>query len=137
MYRVSIILTALLMLSGCGDFTAPTAPSPPQVQAPEAIPTAHHRQSRSDVPDYAVEAWRYVHEHGQSPEGFEGGRTFGNYEGHLPDRDDSGKRIRYQEWDVHPHEQRVNRGAERVVTGSDGSAWYTGDHYQTFIPIRE
>ena len=26
----------------------------------------------------------------------------------------------------------VNRGAERIVKGSDGSTQYTGDHYRTF-----
>jgi len=29
----------------------------------------------------------------------------------------------------------VNRGAERIVTGSDGRAWYTGDHYQHFTEM--
>jgi hypothetical protein len=26
--------------------------------------------------------------------------------------------------------------AERIITGSDGSAWYTTDHYHTFHRIR-
>jgi guanyl-specific ribonuclease Sa len=29
----------------------------------------------------------------------------------------------------------VDRGAERLVTGSDGSAWFTADHYRTFLLI--
>lgn len=28
------------------------------------------------------------------------------------------------------------RDATRIVTGSDGSAWYTDDHYATFTQIR-
>jgi guanyl-specific ribonuclease Sa len=29
----------------------------------------------------------------------------------------------------------VDRGAERLVTGDDGSAWFTANHYQTFFLI--
>ena len=36
-------------------------------------------------------------------------------------------------WDVHPYKKGVNRGSERVVTGSDGSSYYTQDHYMTFV----
>ncbi|MGO9868230.1 MAG: ribonuclease domain-containing protein [Rhodomicrobium sp.] len=42
----------------------------------------------------------------------------------------------YQEWDVNPRVPGVNRGAQRLVTGSDGSAYYTDDHYKTFTQIR-
>ena len=47
-----------------------------------------------------------------------------------------GKAISYQEWDVNPKVHNVNRGAERLVTGSDGSAYYTSDHYRTFTKVR-
>ena len=50
--------------------------------------------------------------------------------------DKSGQRVRYREWDVNPLRPGVNRGAERLVTGSDGSAHYTRDHYETFLEIR-
>lgn len=45
------------------------------------------------------------------------------------------KAITYREWDVNPKIKGVDRGEERLVTGSDGSAYYTADHYQTFIHI--
>ena len=54
----------------------------------------------------------------------------------MPKTDANGKPITYREWDVNPSQPGVNRGAERLVTGSDGSAWYTSDHYQTFTRIR-
>ncbi|WP_425552676.1 ribonuclease domain-containing protein [Kribbella alba] len=38
--------------------------------------------------------------------------------------------------DVNPKVKGVDRGSERLVTGSDGSAWYTTDHYQSFFPVR-
>ncbi|WLP92366.1 ribonuclease domain-containing protein [Gordonia sp. NB41Y] len=78
---------------------------------------------------------------GQWPEaanapGTKGGVTFRNSEGRLPRTSASGQRITYQEWDVNPKQQGRSRDAERIVTGSDGTAWYTADHYQTFNRIR-
>ena len=54
----------------------------------------------------------------------------------LPRRDDNGRAVTYQEWDVNRHVAGVNRGAERLITGSDGAAYYTSDHYRTFTKIR-
>ncbi|MFL5342761.1 MAG: ribonuclease domain-containing protein [Gemmataceae bacterium] len=83
---------------------------------------------------------RYIDEHHHAPDRYEGGRTFHNAgrdgERELPATDAGGKVIRYQEWDVNPKEPGVNRGAERLVTGSDGSAYYTADHYRTFRKVR-
>ena len=50
-------------------------------------------------------------------------------------KDAENKRIRYSEWDVHPKVQGQNRGPERLITGSDHSAYYTRDHYKTFLKI--
>lgn len=41
----------------------------------------------------------------------------------------------YQEWDVHPFVAGQNRGPERVITGSDGTSYYTSDHYANFTRI--
>lgn len=54
----------------------------------------------------------------------------------LPTTDAAGKPITYQEWDVNPRGSGLDRDAERIITGSDGSAWYTTDHYQSFHRIR-
>jgi len=53
----------------------------------------------------------------------------------LPRQDAKGNSITYREWDVNPY-TGANRGPERLVTGSDGSAWYTTDHYNSFVRIR-
>ncbi|MBT0993544.1 hypothetical protein KIN34_04500 [Cellulomonas sp. DKR-3] len=37
-----------------------------------------------------------------------------------------------EEWDVNPYTKGVDRGSERIVTGSDGSTYYTSDHYISF-----
>jgi dienelactone hydrolase len=88
------------------------------------------------VPAKAAQVLRHVDEEGRAPDGYEGGRTFLNLEKLLPGTDSRGRRIKYREWDVNPLRPGVNRGAERLVTGSDGSAYYTGDHYRSFKKIR-
>ncbi len=37
---------------------------------------------------------------------------------------------------MNPKKNGQGRDAERIVTGNDGSAWYTLDHYDTFVRIR-
>lgn len=88
------------------------------------------------VSDKVASVLRHVDRHDTAPAGHEGGRTFENRERRLPARDDAGRPVQYREWDVNPHRPGVNRGAERLITGTDGSAWYTDDHYRTFKRIR-
>ena len=89
-----------------------------------------------NVPEKALRVLKYVRENGEAISGYVGGRRFGNFEGLLPKKDASGKRIEYQEWDVNPKIQGKNRGAERLVTGSDGKGYYTSDHYGSFLEVK-
>jgi ribonuclease T1 len=89
------------------------------------------------IPDYVVATLRYIKEHSVAPENYVGGRKFGNYENYLPEKTNNKQSINYQEWDVHPKVRGQNRGAERLVTGSDGRSWFTKDHYKSFIEIKE
>lgn len=63
---------------------------------------------------------------------YAGGRVFNN--GAQPD----GNKLpylagqTYQEWDITPCVLGQNRGAERIITSSDGKAYYTNDHYNNF-----
>jgi guanyl-specific ribonuclease Sa len=68
--------------------------------------------------------------------GTKGGRPYENENEHLPTTDASGKPITYQEWDANPKVPAQSRDDERIVTVSDGSAWYTPDHYKTFQRLR-
>lgn len=91
------------------------------------------------VPQAALDVAIYADAHGGAAQpGFAGNRPFyDNGNGaDLPDRDSSGRRIRYREYDVHPLRDGVPRGSERVVLGSDGSAYYTSDHYKHFKKFR-
>ena len=92
--------------------------------------------SPKSVPEKAMTVLKYVDKHDQAMEGYEGGRNFGNFEKLLPMSDEKGRKIKYREWDVNPLRQGVNRGPERLVTGSDGSAFYSADHYKSFVKIR-
>ena len=119
-------MASLMGLGACGrEAPRPQAP-PARVQAPP--------QDR--IPPAVRETLAYVRQHGYAAPGYVGGRVFGNYEGALPRYDAKRKRILYREWDVQPMAERRHRGAERLVTGSDGRAWYTGDHDRTFTEVK-
>lgn len=119
-----VCAAALLLPSGCGPQAA--APAPVQIQAAVQDP----------IPVHARETLAYVRQHGYAPPGYVGGRVFGNYEGQLPRYNLKRKRIEYREWDVRPRAEGRNRGSERLVTGNDGRAWYTADHYRTFLEVK-
>jgi len=82
----------------------------------------------------------YILAHSEPPPETVGGRDYRNLgldDGEiLPRLDSSGRPIRYREWDVNPKVPGRNRGAERLITGSDGRVYYTKDHYATFQRIR-
>jgi len=90
---------------------------------------------KTNIPDYVFWVLDYVTIHHKAPEGFVGGRTFMNREKSLPVKTFEGTPISYREWDVHRKLSGQNRGPERLVTGSDRKAYYTQDHYKTFIPV--
>jgi RHS repeat-associated protein len=119
-------------------------------EAAQAAREAEERAAREaaaqrNLPQKARDATEWVDNNGGSANapprpGYTGGRTFQN-DGRgggalLPQADANGTPITYREWDVNPRTPGVNRGAERVVTGSDGNSYYTNDHYQTFTRIK-
>ena len=93
------------------------------------------------TPANARSTLEYVRENGTAPQGYKGGGTFAN-DGRgggqvLPTEDASGNPVTHKEWDVNPYQQGVDRGGQRLVTGSDGSAYYTDNHYKTFTQVPE
>jgi len=97
---------------------------------------AERREAPRDIPAKAVKVLSWIDDKGEAMTGYQGGRTFLNIERVLPQGDKNGKRIKYREWDVNPLMRGVNRGAERLVTGSDGTAYFTDDHYRSFKKVR-
>jgi guanyl-specific ribonuclease Sa len=144
--KVSPMLTALLfawLQVGCSPSQVGEVPpstqqireDEPLAERPKSGVTAHH-DLPAGVPSKVARVLHDIDTGHKAPPGYEGGRTFHNEEKRLPQKDKKGNAISYQEWDVNPKVQGVNRGAERLVTGSDGSAYYTNDHYRTFTKIR-
>ena len=92
--------------------------------------------SNTSIPAKVLKVLEYIKKNNEAPAGYVGGRTFQNRERILATKDANGSKIKYQEWDVNPKKQGKNRGAERLITGSDGRAWYTEDHYQSFVEVK-
>ena len=127
---VWIILALLLLLLGIRLFQERAlAPESPAAQVSDSA------SKEQNAPSYVLEVLRQVRATQKAPSGYVGGRNFENRERRLPGEDPFKQPIRYREWDVHPRQTGKNRGAERLVTGSDHSAWYTSDHYKTFKRI--
>jgi RHS repeat-associated protein len=98
-------------------------------------------EAAAGIPKNALNTLKAIRETGEAPAGYRGGSEFLN-DGRgggqvLPGADAQGNAVSYREWDVNPQQPGVNRGAERLVTGSDGSAYFTGDHYKTFTKVPE
>jgi guanyl-specific ribonuclease Sa len=157
---LSFGVAVTFVLSGCAQSPPETgrfeeeqeSHKKPHAHHPEGNqPSEHHRHetgTRSErsgetagaVAEKARTVLASIDEHNEAPQGYEGGRVFHNYassgEQELPRHDDRGRPIAYREWDVNPKLEGVNRGTERLITGSDGSAYVTVDHYKTFTRIR-
>jgi ribonuclease T1 len=66
---------------------------------------------------------------GEPLPGYAGGKTFQNRERRLPGG-------RYKEYDVNRRQPGRSRDAERlVIEQGTGKAYYTDDHYRTFLPL--
>ena len=112
----------------------PGSPSPPSITgedggiAPPIVTSPAPRPPA--VLDRAREVLVAIEGRGGAPlPGYVGGREFHNRERRLPPG-------RYREYDVHPRVAGQDRGPERlVVDRTTGRAYYTADHYRTFVPL--
>jgi ribonuclease T1 len=101
----------------------------------DKIDNDYQSNKQNKIPQKVYEVLKYIEENGTAPDGYVGGRKFGNYEKQLPQKDENGLQINYFEWDVNPKQKGRNRGAERLVTGSNAKAYFTKNHYKSFIEI--
>lgn len=92
--------------------------------------------NKKDISQNVLKVLKAIQEYGKPIEGYVGGRKFGNYEGLLPKKDNVGRKINYQEWDIYPKIEGKNRGAERLITGSDKKVYFTQNHYKSFVEIK-
>ena len=88
------------------------------------------RPSLRTAPQKAYDLLQRLEERNGSPlPGYVGGREFQNRERRLP-------RGHYREYDINPMIRGRSRDAERIVIEQrTGKAYYTGDHYRTFVPL--
>jgi ribonuclease T1 len=91
----------------------------------------------TQIPSVAYQTFEYIQKNNRAPKGYVGGRRFGNYEQLLPKTNAQNELLRYREWDIYPSKKGENRGAERLVTSSDGVAYYTADHYHSFTLLED
>lgn len=115
-----------------------TTTAPPSPGQNENTPNNNTNDNNNDaaIPQKVYDVLKYIRANNHAMDGYVGGRVFTNREKIVPQEDANGNPINYQEWDVNPKVQGQNRGTERILTGSDGRAWYTNDHYQSFKEIK-
>jgi guanyl-specific ribonuclease Sa len=84
----------------------------------------------STLPPQAAETVRLIERGGPFPYPHNDGVVFHNNEGHLPAEPDG----YYHEYTV-PTPGSPTRGPRRLIEGKDGTFYYTGDHYQSFVIV--
>ena len=146
MYGMVVVLAGLLFygLTGSSNAGSSYEPPIPPTSGPSVQsvgPALHnatppldrqvHRAAKDPL-QKAKDLLKAIRQHGGNAlPGYVGGRVFQNRERRLP----SG---RYREYDVNPKVRGRSRDAERIVIEQDtGRAYYTGNHYRTFIPLNE
>ena len=121
--------------------TEPTVPSASIPSGQSAAPALQdatrpldrqlHRVAK-DPPQRAKDLLEAIQQHEGKPlPGYIGGRAFQNRERRLP-------LGHYREYDVNPKIRGRPRDAERIVIEQNtGRAYYTDNHYRTFMPLNE
>lgn len=107
--------------SGKASTSAGLAPTRATTDLPTVTP--------AELPPEAVTTLTLIANGGPFPYSKDGA-TFGNREGELPAR----KSGFYREYTVKTPGSS-DRGARRIVAGSDGSRFYTDDHYDSFEEV--
>lgn len=139
-YAVTAVAEAgTATMTGALAAKAATALGAKQAAKAAAASASKAAVAASKVPSKFTDTLKTIQDTGKAPAGFKGGSTFAN-DGRaggqvLPKTDAAGNPVTYKEWDVNPYQKGLNRGAERIVTCSDGQAYYTTDHYKTFNPM--
>jgi guanyl-specific ribonuclease Sa len=135
--RLTVALVGLVALVVVGwfvkDNTSGSAPSPSSSSTSVAVPGASSGldvQALSKLPAEAAKTWKLIEAKGPFPYPRNDGVTFENREKRLPQK----KSGYYKEYTV-PTPGSPDRGARRIVTGSEKEVFYTGDHYSTFVVV--
>lgn len=115
--------------SGGGSNSSPKQSSQIIQRKKDDLPT----NAKDSYNKYDKTGWKGTRQD-QTP-GTKAGSQWHNKPPQLPQTDNNGKPITYQEFDVNNKLPGSLRDAERFVRGSDGRTYYTPDHYNTFQEI--
>jgi len=145
-YGILVVLGGLLLggLTGCPNVDSSSEPTIPAASVPSIqsvgpdleVATAPLdrplQRVAKDPLQKAKDLLKAIQQlEGRALPGYIGGGTFQNRERRLP-------RGHYREYDVNPKIRGRSRDAERIVIEQDtGRAYYTGNHYRTFMPLNE
>jgi len=124
--RRGLLVLGLLIFLGAVCAPRAEALAPPNLAASAAMEVGRDVA----VPQKARNVLAEIEKRdGKPPPGYVGGRAFQNRERRLP-------RGSYREYDVNPKVPGRSRGTERIVIEQQtGKAYYTRDHYETFLPM--
>ena len=89
-----------------------------------------HTVALSSLPSEAAATVHLIEAGGPFPYPHNDGVVFHNNEGRLPHEPDG----YYHEYTV-PTPGSPDRGARRIITARNGTFYYTGDHYETFVRV--
>jgi ribonuclease T1 len=118
-----------LLLVGCGGTKTAAETAAGTALAPSSASTSVRAVQVSDLPPEAVRTLQLIAAGGPDPYSKDG-ITFQNRERVLPRQRDGF----YHEYTVETPGSS-DRGARRIVTGEDGSRFYTDDHYASFREV--
>ena len=90
----------------------------------------------NSIPQEAYDTYEYVTSHNGTPKnGYKDGSTYAN-DGRAGSAVLPEEYAPFREYDIYPKIKNVSRGTERIVISDTGSsAWYTSDHYKTFVRL--
>jgi ribonuclease T1 len=132
--RLGLVVVGAVVLVGCEALSAfPTASVSPTVGTTTAPVDAYSGLlwlDLTDLPPEAASTLALIESNGPFPYD-QDGAVFQNREGILPDEATG----YYREYTVQTPGS-PDRGARRIVAGSDGELYWTDDHYDSFSRIR-
>ncbi|GGU55498.1 ribonuclease domain-containing protein [Lentzea flava] len=140
--RLTVALVGLFALVVIGWFVKGNTSAPPPETTKPVVTSAADAATvpgadsgleitaLSKLPAEAGATWKLIESNGPFPYPRNDGVTFENREKRLPQR----KSGYYKEYTV-PTPGSPDRGARRLVTGSEKEVFYTGDHYSTFVVV--
>ncbi|NUT49286.1 MAG: ribonuclease N [Saccharothrix sp.] len=139
--RLSVALLGLIALVVVGYFAKdltgsssdPAPPSAPPSVSTTAVPGADSGlpvEPLSGLPEQVAATWELIGRGGPFPYPRNDGVTFQNREKRLP----AEAADYYREYTV-PTPGSDDRGARRLVTGSEAEVYYTPDHYESFVVV--